>query len=104
MNAFAKSAAALATVSLFALAVPAQAGMGPCMPMMMAGSVAPACNGQPAVSDTPRACPVREEGKEHQAGGCGTDGPMAGMMGDMAAGGMNIAMAVMGAIFGPPRP
>lgn len=98
MNALTKSAAALAAVALFAAAAPAQA----CMPMMMmSGAGAPSCNSQPAPQV--QACPVPEE-RAAQASDCAGNAQMAGMMGEMAAGGMGIAMAVIGALFGPPAP
>lgn len=97
MNALTKSAAALATVTLFAAAAHAQAGMGPCMPMMMSGTVMPSCNSQPA----PQTCPLPEAGVA-KASDCAGNARMAGMPGGMAAGGMGIAMAVIGALFGQP--
>ncbi|NTV93957.1 MAG: hypothetical protein HGA75_00885, partial [Thiobacillus sp.] len=101
MNALTKSAAALAAVALFSSVAPAQAGMGPCMPMMMmSGGGASGCNNQPAPQEKTQACPVPEK-EGAQASGCAGNAQMAGMMGDMAANGMGIAMAVMGAIFGP---
>lgn len=102
MNALTKSAAVLASVTMFAAAVPAQAAMGPCMPMMMSGFGMPACNSQPAPQEKAESCPVPED-KGTPSFACAGNGQMAAMMGDMAVGGMGIAMAVMAAIFGPPH-
>ncbi|TCJ18180.1 hypothetical protein EZJ19_02790 [Parasulfuritortus cantonensis] len=102
MNAPSKSVAALAAATLLSATVPAQAAMGPCMPMMMFGAGAPACNSQPAPQERNQACAVPQE-NAGPARGCAGNPQMGAMMGDMAAGGMGIAMAVMGAIFGPPH-
>lgn len=101
MNALPKFAAVLAAMALFSSALPAQAAMGPCMAMMTPGG-GPACSGRPASAESPEACPAAQ-GQTDKAPACGGSPQMAGMMGNMAAGGMGIAMAVMGAIFGTPQ-
>ncbi|MDD4881368.1 MAG: hypothetical protein PHX10_07320 [Gallionellaceae bacterium] len=105
------------TVKTFALlaalsAGSAMAGPGGCMPMampmqmpmmpmsMMQGGSG--CGNSGAQLDSQQACQVREANASQEAGCNGNGQDLSSRMGSMAAGGMNIAMTVIGSIFGSP--
>lgn len=98
MSAMSKSVKTLVLLAILS-AGSAQAGPGPCMPMQfMSGDSG--CGGAQAAPASQQACAVPGARSEQETG-C-SSGDMAGTLGNMAAGGMNIAMTVIGAIFGAP--
>lgn len=93
-NAYHKSAAMLAIATLM-LAGPAQAAMGPCQFAAPAPAAEPGCADAQAGS---RACPVQGHGGQ-AACPTGQQG-LGAMVGNMAAGGIQIAASVMRAMAG----
>lgn len=114
MNAMSKSVKAFVVIAALS-AGSAMAGQGGCMPMSMPMKMpmqmqmpmqmpmmqgASGCGGTEAAAQ--QACPLREARAE-QDEGCGGNGQdMSSKIGSLAAGGMNIAMTVIGSIFGTP--
>lgn len=106
MSAISKTVKAFALIAALS-AGSAMAGQGSCMPMampmpmpmpMMQG--ASGCGNSGVSQDSEQACQVREANASQDAGCNGQD--LSSRMGSMAAGGMNIAMTVIGSIFGSP--
>ena len=82
---------AILAASMWVTIGSAQAGMGPCM--LGQSSSSTSCASQPG---TQPACPRQGDS---QGSSCASGNPeMTGMMGNMAAGGMQIAANVMGAL------
>lgn len=94
MNAYTKSASAVALYSMLAVG-----SAHACMPMPMMSN-SPACPSAQAAPANQQACPVQQS--QRDAGCAGGDQEMAARMGSMAGEGMAMAMTMMGAIFGAP--
>lgn len=98
MSAISKSATAFVLVAALSAGT-ALAGPMSCLPMQMMMPGSSGCASQAAPQG--QACPVPNENQAQEScAGNGQD--MGGTMASMASGGMNIAMTVIGAIFGTP--
>lgn len=103
MNASQKTFAVLATLMTLSATTPALAGLGPCPSQPRPAIEAGTCQTPLPAPVTPRACPAPAQEAAAPGTGCGGNAAMMGRLGEMAAGGMGIAMTVMGALFGTPE-
>jgi len=110
MSAISKSIKLFALVAALS-AGSAMAGQGSCMPMSMPMQMpmqmpmmqgASGCAGAEANQTGPQSCPLQDAKAQQDQGCAGNGGGLSAKLGDMASGGMNIAMTVIGSIFGSP--
>ncbi|MFZ5483911.1 MAG: hypothetical protein ACOZB0_06745 [Pseudomonadota bacterium] len=103
MKASQKTIAVLATLMTMSASTSALAGLGPCPSPARPPIEADACQPPLPAPVAPRACPAPAPEATGPGAGCGGNAALMGRLGEMAAGGMGIAMTVMGALFGAPE-